>query len=117
MKRLTVPYEYGDGYRSKCAETCGECDGCYGLDEIVNCDKERANEHFIFGIESVLEYVQNLPAADVAPVVRCKDCLFLESGENECESWEWCKALHREMPPHAFCSLGERKGDSDDEAD
>lgn len=51
------------------------------------------------------------------PVVRCKDCLFLESGENECESWEWCKALHREMPPHAFCSLGERKGDSDDEAD
>lgn len=34
-----------------------------------HCDKERANEHFIFGIESVLEYVQNLPAADVAPVV------------------------------------------------
>ena len=59
----------------------------------------------------------SIPAADVAPVVRCKDCLFLESGENECESWEWCKALHREMPPHAFCSLGERKGDSDDEAD
>lgn len=36
MERLTVPYEYGDGYRSKCAETCGECDGCWGLDEIVN---------------------------------------------------------------------------------
>ena len=33
------------------------------------CDKEHANEHFIFGIESVLEYVENLPAADVAPVV------------------------------------------------
>lgn len=31
------------------------------------CDKERANKHFIFGIESVLEYVENLPAADVAP--------------------------------------------------
>jgi len=36
MERLTVPYEYGDGYRSKCAETCGECDGCWGLYEIVN---------------------------------------------------------------------------------
>lgn len=36
MERLTVPYEYGDGYRPKCAETCGECDGCWGLDEIVN---------------------------------------------------------------------------------
>lgn len=34
-----------------------------------HCDKERANEHFIFGIESVLEYVENLPAADVAQVV------------------------------------------------
>lgn len=33
------------------------------------CDKEHANEHFIFGIESVLDYVENLPAADVAPVV------------------------------------------------
>lgn len=34
-----------------------------------HCDKEHANEHFIFGIESVLEYVENLPTADVAPVV------------------------------------------------
>lgn len=33
------------------------------------CDKEHANEHFIFGIETVLEYAENLPAADVAPVV------------------------------------------------
>lgn len=32
------------------------------------CDKERANEHFILGIETVLEYAENLPAADVAPV-------------------------------------------------
>jgi hypothetical protein len=68
-------------------------------------------------VDDMLGDVIDAPAADVAPVVRCKDCLFLESGENECESWEWCKALHREMPPHAFCSLGERKGDSDDEAD
>ena len=33
-----------------------------------HCDKKNANEHFIFGIESVMEYVENLPAADVAPV-------------------------------------------------
>ena len=32
------------------------------------CDKEHANGHFINGIESVLEYVENLPSADVAPV-------------------------------------------------
>ena len=34
-----------------------------------HCDKEHANEHFINGIETVLEYAESLPAADVAPVV------------------------------------------------
>ena len=33
-----------------------------------HCDKKHANEHFIFGIESVMEFVENLPAADVAEV-------------------------------------------------
>ena len=31
-------------------------------------DKEHGNKHFIYGIETVLEYAENLPAADVAPV-------------------------------------------------
>ena len=34
-----------------------------------HCDKEHANEHFINGIETVLEYAESLPASDVAPVV------------------------------------------------
>ena len=44
-----------------------------------HCDKERANEHFIFGIESVLEYAENLPAADVVPVselLTLRDALY-----------------------------------------
>lgn len=49
-----------------------------------HCDKERANEHFIFGIESVLEYVQNLPAADVAPVVHGR---WAHLGGDE-----WCRS-------------------------
>ena len=32
-------------------------------------DKEHGNEHFISGIETVLEYAGSLPTADVAPVV------------------------------------------------
>ena len=32
-------------------------------------DRKNGNRHFINGIESVLEYAANLPAADVAPVV------------------------------------------------
>lgn len=32
-------------------------------------DQEHGNEHFIFGIEAVLEYAEQMPPADVAPVV------------------------------------------------
>ena len=81
-----------------------------------HCDKERANEHFIFGIESVLEYVRNLPAADVAPVVRCKDCAHRTEMGN-CGH----PRHHGILPsayPYDFCSYGARKdGDDDAKAD
>ena len=35
-------------------------------------DRKNGNKHFINGIESVLEYAENLPAADVAPVMHAK---------------------------------------------
>lgn len=67
------------------------------------CDKEHANEHFIFGIESVLEYVENLPAADVAPVVHarwrksgplleCQSCgeIYSRLGGNAGKLWNYC---------------------------
>lgn len=78
-----------------------------------HCDKERANEHFIFGIESVLEYVENLPAADVAPVVRCKDCKH----HYDC-GVHFCDRLGMDCPDDSdfFCSCGERK-DGDDDAE
>ena len=31
-------------------------------------DRKNGNKHFINGIETVLEYAENLPASDVAPV-------------------------------------------------
>ena len=35
-------------------------------------DRKNGNKHFINGIESVLEYAENLPAADVATVVHAR---------------------------------------------
>ena len=32
-------------------------------------DRKNGNEHFINGIETVIDYAENLPSADVAPVV------------------------------------------------
>ena len=54
------------------------------------CDRKHANKHFILGIESVIEFVEDLPAADVAPVrhgrwistgaisCKCSECRHLE---------------------------------------
>ena len=45
-------------------------------------DRKNGNKHFINGIESVLEYAENLPAADVAPVVHGR---WMHLGGDE-----WC---------------------------
>lgn len=79
------------------------------------CDKEHANEHFIFGIESVLEYVENLPAADVAPVVYCRECKrsgLTEFGKRYCSepmgAFEGCIPVE----DNSFCSGGKRREDA-----
>lgn len=92
-----------------------------------HCDKERANEHFIFGIESVLEYILNLPASDVAPVVHgrwklrrkgdwtsvfvCSVCGRRETIA-ESESYNSQLEMPREYP---YCHCGARM-DGDDDA-
>ena len=53
--------------------------------------------------------LNRIPAADVVPVVRCKDCkwyLELVCGESK----GWCsEVLARPMPSNGFCSFGERE--------
>ena len=66
------------------------------------CDKEHANEHFINGIESVMEYAEQLPTVDAEVVVRCKDCKHEFGG-----SCILCGFQKRR--PEDFCSYGERK--------
>lgn len=70
-----------------------------------HCDKEHANEHFINGIETVMEYAEHLPAADVVEVVRCKDCKY-NSGTKKCLHPDSFFAVPKDDD---FCSYGERK--------
>lgn len=75
------------------------------------CDKEHANEHFIFGIESVLEYVENLPAADVAPVVRCRECMYSwEDLSGLCCAYGPC--VDCPVSPDFWCANGKRREDT-----
>ena len=75
-----------------------------------HCDKEHANEHFICGIETVLEYAESLPTADVAPVVhgrwedsidewfgtdvytcsKCRESYVLVEGTPKENLWHFC---------------------------
>lgn len=60
----------------------------------------------------------SIPAADVAPVVRCKDCKYWQDN-NDGYPHEECRWGHGETPDaDDFCSYGERKdGDADAKAD
>lgn len=67
-----------------------------------HCDKEHANTHFINGIESVMEYAEQLPTVDAEVVVRCKDCRKFKTYA--------CRMVASGYDD--FCSYGERKEDA-----
>ena len=82
------------------------------------CDKEHANEHFINGIESVMEYAEQLPTVDAEVVVRCKDCKhYLIADEFEGGKRYMCEVNHfsyiNSDGDMRYCSYGERKDDAD----
>ena len=58
--------------------------------------------------------VRDFPAADVRPVVRCKDCIW--RGREECAMFYRCECgeQHTWETDNDFCSYGERK-EPDDE--
>ena len=57
-------------------------------------------------------------AVDAVPVVRCKDCRYFKTGENERESWSICvrKIVYPyvDVEPSNYCSYGERREDGVD---
>lgn len=54
-------------------------------------DHEHANEHFICGLETYKEWLEQIPPADVV-VVRCKDCLHDTSNDPICPI-PWVKRM------------------------
>ena len=65
-----------------------------------------------FLLQKVIFLLKNAPAADVAEVVRCKDCKWF--ADNNGGEWYGCKMFHvvritpEDAPkPDDFCSYGE----------
>ncbi len=79
--------------------------GRYGRGYVYGLDREKYDAW-----DEIINALENIPAADVVPVVRCKDCAHLYG--TLCTV---CGLLPRN--PNEFCSRGERKDGADSDAD
>ena len=76
-------------------------------------DREAANLALAeqgFDWDKAKQALASVPAADVVPVVRCKDC---ENAQNECGGMIICRVYKHIMWLHDFCSYGKRKDGAD----
>ena len=55
-------------------------------------------------------YVKSIPAVDVAPVVRCKDCKYFTKGPYVFDNSKcWCACWYDSVKDDDFCSYGAKK--------
>lgn len=121
-------------YPTKCKDNCFNCD-CGGAEATKDMYVSIHNVQRVCAItggaadtdegEYIAEVIRNnlenmvIPAADVQPVVRCKDCKhrkerhYEESGEKPYIKYE-CKFTKYSMSDNGFCSFGTRR-DGDEE--
>ena len=61
--------------------------------------------------QAVIDVLENLPSASVAPVVRCKDCKHYYFADNRIpqEQRYVCEISGEIWKPDSFCSYGERE--------
>ena len=72
-------------------------------------EREAAIESLPVAWDSAINALRNAPSADVAPVVRCKDCKYWQDN-NDGYPHEECRWGHGETPDaNDFCSYGERR--------
>lgn len=68
---------------------------------------EAAKHAWAKGLEPS-QYIEALPAADVAPVVRCKGCKHLVSVNVNGKGIPTCRVSGMKVAPNEFCSRGEK---------
>ncbi len=80
----------------------------------INAVENAPIELFQSEWEEIEEAINTVPAADVVPVVRCKDCKwFVDNNGGEwygCKMFQVVRITPEDAPkPDDFCSYGERK--------
>lgn len=74
--------------------------GRYGRGYVYGSDRDKYDAW-----DEIVDALENIPAADVAPVVRCKDCKY-NRGSKKCLNPDSFFAVPKDDD---FCSYGERK--------
>lgn len=77
--------------------------GKYGRNYVYGSDREKYDAW-----EEIIDEIENMEAADVAEVVRCKDCVW--RGREECAMFYCCDCgeQHTWETDNDFCSYGAR---------
>ncbi len=74
-------------------------------------DREHGNAHFINGIETAREIIEDVPAIDAVPVVRCKECKWWNTEWKHEAGDCYCYKIDQWTDPDFFCAEGERYGE------
>ena len=53
--------------------------------------------------------IKSIPAADVAPVIRCEECRYYQNAKINKKGFLICPASGMEITEDDYCSYGERK--------
>ena len=70
---------------------------------------QAAQEPTIYDLTDVPEWLSSLPTADVAPVVRCKDCKWYNNRMCYHPHFEYVCEIPPTMLDFDYCRYGERK--------
>ena len=82
------------------------------IDRIRSVYHRARNFNAVSVIDNVFGEIKEIPAADVAPVVRCKDCIFkyFPDEYDVCR----CERTGEEIQSNDFCSHAVRKEQNND---
>ena len=88
----------------------------YDLQHCPDYMEDQATELKHKVICDLKDAVETLPAADVAPVVRCEYCYAYRKDKElaraaDLDEDQYCALLQCEMPPNGYCYYGKKKED------
>ena len=64
-------------------------------------------------LDKIRNKIRRMPAADVAEVVRCKDCQYYQDAKTNKKGFLICPAFGMEITETDYCSYGVRMGQED----